>query len=171
MLTHVNQRGARSVRQSEKIDAFVAEPASHLIEVIHRDRSRVLREISALLQRSPQVLHVIHWIHLGQVILGRFLFWLRRQRIRLSCSPLIDQHDVMLASVFPAFCGIEYCATGRSHARSTGEIKYRQFSAELFLIDSRQPARPQLGKALTVSATVQSKKAKQARKNDGTKIT
>src|SRR6266568_6599333 len=53
-------------------------------------------------------------------------------------------------------------------------FKYREFSAELFFVDSSQPARPQPGKTLTVSATVQSKKAEQARENDetdGTKIT
>ena len=48
MLTHVNEHRAGSVRQAEQVDPFVAQPASHIIEIIHRDRRRVFREISAL---------------------------------------------------------------------------------------------------------------------------
>src|SRR5436190_14127598 len=53
MLPHINQRRPRSVGYPDEIDPIVAEPVSHIVEIIHRDGGGVLREIGALLQSLP----------------------------------------------------------------------------------------------------------------------
>ena len=125
MLAHVNEHGARAIRETEEVNVFVAEPAAHVIEVIHCDGSSVLGEIGVLFEFLSKLLHVVHRIHLAEVILRRLPDRPRRQRIRLTGASLIDQDNIMPAAVVAAFPGIERCGAGGSRSRSAGQVEYR----------------------------------------------
>ena len=69
MLPQVNQRRARSIRQSEKINPVVTQPGAHVVQIIHCDRRCIFGQVCAFLQRLTHFPDVIDRIHLAQVIL------------------------------------------------------------------------------------------------------
>ena len=71
MSTHVDQRGACAVGAADEIDPIVAECFAYFVQIVHRDRRGIEREVRVKLRLAlPHALY----LHIGDVPLRHFFF-------------------------------------------------------------------------------------------------
>src|SRR3989449_3008256 len=99
MLAQVDHRRRGSVRHAEQVEAWIPEPSANLIQVIHRDRRRVVARVVFLLQLSPPAATRREKAALVAILGARGIRGqIALQRVGRSGPPLIDQEDVTLPS-------------------------------------------------------------------------
>ena len=95
VLAHVDERGARAVGAAVDVDLVVAEERADIVEIVHRDRRRVERQVGVVLRLAG--LEAIERLLVGlHERLQRIVVVVAVERIRLAGAALIDEDDVAI---------------------------------------------------------------------------
>ena len=96
VLTQILQRGERAIRHAVEVDRRIAETATHLVEVVHRDRRRVEPEIGDRLQRLAARANLVGRQQISEVALGARIAVDEPadEPVRRASATLIHEHDV-----------------------------------------------------------------------------
>ena len=65
----VDQGGASSIRSPKRIDLLVTQRCPHVVEIVRKDRLRILRQIGSLLQLLTAGLQPLRWNIFAQFLL------------------------------------------------------------------------------------------------------
>src|SRR5688572_31735242 len=84
MLSQVDHRGARAVGAAEQVDLAVAERGPHVVNVVHRDRRGVEREIRFRFELLTALAHVFEREEVAEITL--LIAGIDRKSTRLNSS-------------------------------------------------------------------------------------
>ena len=93
VLPEIDERRARAVRPAVKIDAVVPEDRANIVQIVHRDVCRVQANVGVVAIETPAKASERGLTPLGHLA-QRAGTGPAVQRVGLSGSALIDQHDV-----------------------------------------------------------------------------